>query len=218
MKKNQRYLLVETGLLSVFMGIFGLFIHSPFPLNIFSIAGLVFVCLIIACRLIKNAHKSITFLIAFFGIKPLTRQAVMYTFLCMISGFIMAAALRTWNKAPLIPGSITLFAAGIAPLIGISEELLFRGYIQNRLYEVNSHLAVILAALFHTMYKCSLMVFPPLFEKANIPYFAFWTFAGGLLFGLFSWKSHTVYPALAGHALFDIIVYSASETAPWWVW
>jgi membrane protease YdiL (CAAX protease family) len=62
------------------------------------------------------------------------------------------------------------------------------------------------------------MVLPPLFSGAKMPYFAFWTFTGGLLFGILARKSGTVYPALAGHAAFDIIFYSASQTAPWWVW
>ncbi|MBN2536156.1 MAG: CPBP family intramembrane metalloprotease [Spirochaetales bacterium] len=260
--------MVEYCSLTIFMGVFGLFIHSPFPYRIISICGIISVCIMIAYRLFRNSHRPLPFLLAFFGIKPFTGKVPAYTalatpttqnkksrkysitcnsitsrkvpanasvtgrkswnntrifaysntVLCLLSGLIMGASLRVWNKAPLIPGTITLFAVGIAPLIGISEELLFRGYIQNRLYKINGLWAVFLAALSHTIYKCSLMVFPSLFDCTAIPYFAFWTFAGGFLFGILSWKSDTVFPALAGHAVFDIIVYSTYKTAPWWVW
>jgi membrane protease YdiL (CAAX protease family) len=218
MNKAGSFIFLEIFLLTIFMGIFGLCIHSSFPYKLISLSGLVFLCFIIAFRLLKNNHKSVPFLITFFGIKPFTGKALVYTILCLMGGLILGMALRAWKKAPLIPGTVTFFAIGIAPLIGMSEELLFRGYIQNRLYEINGLPAVILAALSHTIYKCSLMVLPPLFNGAKIPYFALWTFTGGLLFGILSKKSNTVYPALAGHAVFDIVVYGASETAPWWGW
>lgn len=138
--------------------------------------------------------------------------------LSIFIGFAFAAALRLVNNSTFFPQTFTLFALGIAPLIGMSEELLFRGYIQNRLYEISGPGAIILAAFSHTIYKCSLMVLPSLFQKGDIIYLGLWTFIGGIFFGILSRKSGTVYPALAGHAVFDIIVYSACETAPWWVW
>lgn len=218
MNKAGWLICIEVCLLTIFMGIFGLFIHSPFPFTLISFTGFIFVCFIVAFRLVKNAHKPVTFLIAFFGIKPFTRKALLYTVIGLLGGLILGAALRAWKKAPLIPGTMTLFAIGVAPFIGVSEELLFRGYMQRRLYEINGLLAVILAALSHTVYKCSLMLLPPLFDRTKIPVYAILTFIGSLLFGIVSWKSNTVYPALAGHAVFDIIVYSTSGTAPWWVW
>ena len=218
MNNTRDLLFGEVCLLTISMGMFGLFIQSVFPYTLISIAGLVCVCAVITFRLVKNINKSFTALLAFFGIKPFTKKTLLYTILCLLTGLVLGGIFRIFFNVSFFPGTITLFALSVAPLIGISEELLFRGYIQHRLYKVHGLLAVILAALSHTLYKCSLMVFPPLFNKAKIPYLAFWTFFGGILFGLLSKKSNSVYPALAGHAVFDIIVYSACETAPWWVW
>jgi membrane protease YdiL (CAAX protease family) len=46
----------------------------------------------------------------------------------------------------------------------------------------------------------------------------FWTFLGGLFFGTLRQVARNVAPALAAHAVFDVIVYGALAQAPWWVW
>jgi membrane protease YdiL (CAAX protease family) len=217
--KKARYpLLIETGVISLSMAVFGLFIQTPFPYRIFSFAGLGVVCFAVAYRIFTQSHKPVALLAGFFGLNTLGVKAIVYILISFLCGVLMGIGLRAWNKAPVFPKTITFFALSIAPLIGMSEELLFRGYIQTRLDRVNGIAAVLLAALSHTIYKSSLVILPALFHGAKIPYFAFWTFTGGLVFGILSKKSGTVYPALAGHAAFDIIFYSTLQSAPWWVW
>ena len=44
------------------------------------------------------------------------------------------------------------------------------------------------------------------------------TFTVGALFGLSRELSRSIYPAVAAHAAFDLMVHGAAAQAPWWVW
>ena len=78
-------------------------------------------------------------------------------------------------------------------------------------------IATLVAASSHTLYKTCLYLFPPGGVHPDIRGLAFWTFAGGLLFGVMRARlGGFLVPTLA-HALFDVVVYGDSRNAPWWV-
>jgi membrane protease YdiL (CAAX protease family) len=105
-----------------------------------------------------------------------------------------------------------------AASIGASEQLLFRGYVQGRLYRLGSVPAVVLAAAAHTAYKLSLFVFLPEGVAVDYVSLAFLNFLGGIAAGTLREWSGSVIPPLAGHVLFDIMVYGENSQAPWWIW
>jgi len=107
----------------------------------------------------------------------------------------------------------------LACLIGIAEELVYRGWMQGRLSSLGWP-AVVVAAVAHAAYKTALFAWPPeavtsVFDLGSI---ALWTVLGGLMLGGLRVMSGSVLPAMLAHAVFDAVVYSGYAAAPWWVW
>ena len=124
---------------------------------------------------------------------------------------------RFHGDLSLFPRSVGGFVIA-AVAIGATEEILFRGYIQGRLQGLGWYLAPMLAAAAHTLYKVALFASPPPGIVVDYPLLAIGTLLAGIVFaGLREW-SGSVLPPLAGHVLFDIIVYGGMAHAPWWVW
>ena len=139
----------------------------------------------------------------------------------LLSGLVIGAALGIlyrWRYAGhLLPTTLTLFAP-VAALVGATEELAYRGYVQGRLRVLGPLPAVALAALGHTAYKCALFALPGRSVQIDVGIFAACTFFGGLLFGALRERSGSVLPPVVAHACFDILVYGELSHAPWWVW
>ena len=108
--------------------------------------------------------------------------------------------------------------AAVAAAIGVTEELVYRGYVQGRLRALGPLAAAILAAVGHTAYKCALFALPPLAVEIDLPFLALGTLVVGVGFGALRERSRSVLPALAAHACFDVLVYGQGAQAPWWVW
>jgi membrane protease YdiL (CAAX protease family) len=117
----------------------------------------------------------------------------------------------------LLPTTLTLFAP-VAALVGATEEVVYRGYMQGRLRALGPLPAVALAALGHTAYKCALFALPGRLVGIDFGILAACTFLGGLLFGALRERAGSVLPPLVAHACFDILVYGELAHAPWWVW
>ena len=117
----------------------------------------------------------------------------------------------------IFPGSLTIFTA-TAALIGATEELVFRGFIQDYFKKVNVIFAVLFAAFSHSAYKCCLFLSPASETEINVSFLLLWTFIGGLIFGILKEVSKSVIPAVLAHVLFDILVYGECFKPPWWVW
>ena len=117
----------------------------------------------------------------------------------------------------ITPNKLHQFAL-VAALIGATEELIFRGFIQGRAGKINKVFGVLFASFSHSLYKCGLFLIPFFDHDVNIASLFLFTFVGGMFFGLLREVSKSVLPAIAAHAIFDILVYGQFLQSPWWVW
>ena len=100
-------------------------------------------------------------------------------------------------------------------MIGVSEEVIFRGYVLGRMHKVfNSLHSVVIVAVLHSAYKVA--IFWP-FAAVDLVYLGMMTFIVGLGLGYSRIHSGSLWPALVFHATFDIFVYGDRVT-PWWIW
>ena len=118
---------------------------------------------------------------------------------------------------PLLPTAVTSFIF-IGALVGLTEELVFRGYMQSRLAVINHPMAVFFAALAHSLYKISLFLSPAALPRQDILHFFLWTLIASIIVGLLKQASKSIVPAIIAHIVFDTIVYAEMSHAPWWVW
>jgi hypothetical protein len=190
------------------LSVFSFFIHFSFPYRLFSFAGLILPAFFMSRQL--PAVKIPLFL------KKFNFRNAFYILVGIILGFLIAFLYRNSRRIP-ISDSIQTFAA-VAALIGIFEEVVFRGFIQGRLKEVNVVFSILFGSFSHTVYKCCLFLSPVMPGKIDIFFLTFWTFCCGLLFGLLKHFSKSTIPPALAHAVFDILVYGQCLTAPWWVW
>lgn len=194
------------------MMMFGTFVRCPMPLIWISGVGLIMVAVAMA----HSLHSDLGLGDAF-GLSLYSRQMLIRLLIGSGVGTGLGMFFRVSQGMGTLPSSIGPFVFA-ASAVGASEELLFRGYIQGRLRSLGPVPAAVLAAAAHSGYKVSLFVFLP--EGVAVDYFflGYCTFAAGLAAGALREWSRSVIPPLAGHVLFDIVVYGERSLAPWWVW
>ncbi len=90
--------------------------------------------------------------------------------------------------------------------------------MQGRLRVLGWPAAVLISTAAHTAYKTALFALPSSPARADFLSIVVLTFTVGTLFGLSRELSRSIYPAVAAHAAFDLMVYGAAAQAPWWVW
>ncbi len=192
--------------------IFGLFVGNPMPWTLLAIAAILAVALIIADSFFKEGNPPFIL-----GLLPFSRKVIFWLVMGCAFGAALGLLFRLSYDWPLLPKTMAWF--GITAMgIGATEEILFRGYIQGQFRALGWFLAPLLAAAAHTLYKIALFVFPVEGVVVDYPVLAAGTFLAGIILGLLREWSGNVLPPLAGHVLFDIIVYGESAHAPWWVW
>ena len=194
------------------MGLFALFAHSGFPLILLAGSGLLATTLAIT-----HSFRTVRRLTDIFGLAPLTKAASAYLIFGCAGGAVFGMIHRVYSDMGILPAGLGRFVFAAA-LIGASEEVLFRGYIQGRLRRLGWIRAPIFAAVGHTVYKLALFTLPPEGIVIDYSFLAFWTFSVGLIAGILRELSGSVLPPLGGHVMFDIIVYGENISAPWWVW
>jgi len=194
------------------MCLFALFAQRPLPLFGASLAGL----LVVAALIVRAVGRESSVL-SVFGWVPFSRRVGFVTMASCALGVMLGLGYRSAYDLSLVPGSLQLFVVSAA-LIGATEELVFRGYIQGRLTGTGFWVAPVFAAASHTAYKSALFVFPPHGVEINLAVLASLTFVAGLAFALMRQLSGCVLPAVAAHMLFDILAYGDRAQAPWWVW
>jgi membrane protease YdiL (CAAX protease family) len=200
-------LIISTGLSA-----FSFFISCSYPVRLLAFIFLIFSVFRIA--------RSLPFTKPFY---LLTGRIVSLKYLFfgilggVMAGLLLAYLCRYRFNVHLYPKSTGSFFY-IAALIGITEELVFRGYIQGYLSTNSKWLAIIIASLSHTSYKCCLFCSNQSLHPVNIAQLAVYTFIGGLLFGILKEYFRSTIPPAIAHAVFDIIVYAEYTQAPWWVW
>jgi membrane protease YdiL (CAAX protease family) len=108
----------------------------------------------------------------------------------------------------------------LACLIGAAEELVYRGWMFERLAHLGGPAAAVLSALAHAAYKTALFAWPPdaVGGGSELWRIALWTVVGGIFLGVLRLRSRSVLPPVLGHVAFDAVVYSAFAAPPWWVW
>ncbi|MCK4853904.1 MAG: CPBP family intramembrane metalloprotease [Bacteroidales bacterium] len=189
-----------------------MFIHADSWLRIISFAGLA-----LAAVIISLSVRDIKSLLYVLGIVPFTRKVIYYSVAGIILGMLLGLMYNFIKADSLLPSTLTKFAL-MASLIGITEELVFRGFVQSRSASSGPLASVIITASGHTLYKYLVIMTVPVDLNTDIPSFVLLTFLAGVVFGIMREASRSVIPPALAHALFDIIVYGGASLAPVWIW
>jgi len=191
--------------------LFAGFIHQSFPLRLLAFGGLAGTAATIGITTRKIP------VLKTFGLNLLNRKVLLYFLPALALGLILGILTRNRFELTLIPGGFTGVAL-VAPMVGATEELVFRGYIQGRLRPGGAFFSIIGATAFHTSYKLLLILTLAVPLQFDFLFLMFWTFLGGVLFGILREGSGSCLPPLLAHAFFDVILYGGLATAPVWVW
>jgi membrane protease YdiL (CAAX protease family) len=192
--------------------IFAVFSHRKILPFIISFTGL-----IIAGIIINRNVRTIRDFKSLFGFNKISGATFVYLFIAIVFGVLIAVVYRNHQHNFILPVRLTYFAIP-AMLIGSAEELVFRGFIQGHTRYINVIFSVIFATLAHTAYKCSFFLAHQSGYQMDIMFLMKWTILGGIVFGILKEYSNNIVPPLAGHMVFDLLVYGDSFDIPWWVW
>ena len=210
---NKKYSdLSEVILCSFGLMVFAYFIHCEFPVRLISFAGLMLPAYFFS-RYLKSLSEFKNIFVQPFELK----STLLYWIAGLLSGLMLAILYRWYLDISLFPESLHLFVF-VAALIGILEELVFRGFIQEYVKSFNPLFSILFSTLSHTGYKCCLFLSPVAKGDIDIGFLTLWTIIAGLLFGTIKHFSKSILPSAIAHALFDILVYAEFVSAPWWVW
>ncbi len=205
-------ILYEVILCSLGLMVFSFFIHYKFPVRLLSFAAL-----IISAFIISRNLRSLSDLKKIIGENISFKIAFLYTISGIALGIALTVCYRIHLDISIFPRTVHLFVIPAA-LIGCMEELVFRGFIQVSVKDLNGPVSVLFSTLSHTGYKCCLFLSPAVSGNLDVSFLAFWTFIAGILFGTIRHFSKSLLPSLSAHVLFDILVYAELTGAPWWVW
>jgi membrane protease YdiL (CAAX protease family) len=213
MPASQKYISLRAAILcSLALMVFSFFIQYKLPFRLISFTVL-FIPAFFFSRTIRSFSDLRSIVI---GSAP-ARIIVFYSIAGLLLGLVFSILYRWHLEIRLLPDSFHFFVF-TAALIGATEELVFRGIIQEYAKSVNGLFSVLFSTLSHTAYKCFLFLSPAVSTGMNIGFLALWTFIGGMIFGSIRHLSKSLVPALIAHVLFDILVYAEFADAPWWVW
>lgn len=213
----KKILLKHTSLLDavlVVTGIclFAIFIHRDPWVQIISFAALLFTGIVI----IRSA-ENYSSLLSVFGMIPVSKRIIPYVIAGLLFGIILGFWYNIKFDYPLLPSPLTKLAI-IAPLIGITEELVFRGYVQTKSASAGVLFSIVFASIGHTLYKYLVIKTLPIDLGLSLTMLILLTFSYGIVAGILRHYSKSVIPPAGAHALFDIIVYGGVASAPVWIW
>jgi membrane protease YdiL (CAAX protease family) len=209
---GKSHALLSTILVIGGMCIFGIFIHADFWWRIISFAGLA-----LAAMVISLSAGDIKSLPEVLGIVPFTQKLFFYCIAGIIFGMLLGLVYNFIKADSMLPPALTRFAL-IAPLIGITEELVFRGYVQSRSAPLGVLASVLIAASGHTLYKYFVITTVSVDLDTYIPSLILLTFLTGIVLGMIRETSRSVIPPALAHGIFDIIVYGGATLTPVWIW
>jgi membrane protease YdiL (CAAX protease family) len=192
--------------------IFSLFIQRESGLHYFAYAGL-----LLAAFIISRSIPNFSALFSAFGISPFRRKTLNYIIAGLVLGLLLAFLNKTLSGVPVFPSILTKFTI-IAALIGITEELVFRGYVQAQMAPAGTLASIVIASAGHTVYKYLIIKTLPDELQVNYPLLVLLTFGIGIILGILRDRSKNILPPALAHAVFDIIVYGGFQSAPLWVW
>ena len=192
--------------------LFALCAHDAVPGRLVAVGGLA-----ASAFALHHANVSGSATAERMGLSLPAHVARMYLAVGLALGAALAVGFRERLGLAMFPATLGSFVL-LAALIGTAEELLYRGYILGRLQFLGAPWAVVLSAVAHTAYKCALFARPRPGIETNFLFLAAATLLGGTAFGLLRVRANSVWPAVAAHACFDMLVYGDRAQAPWWVW
>lgn len=192
--------------------LFALCAHDAFPGRLVAMGGLAASAFALHRFIVSGSAPSEQM-----GLSRSALVARMYLAVGLALGTVLAVGFRARLGLTMFPSTLGSFVL-LAALIGAAEELFYRGYLLGRLQFLGAPWAVVLSAVAHTAYKCALFARPQPGIETNFLFLATATLLGGTAFGLLRVRSGSVWPAVAAHACFDLLVYGDRAQAPWWVW
>jgi membrane protease YdiL (CAAX protease family) len=204
--------LIETTLALTGICIFALFIHGR-PVH----RMIAFAALSVAAVVISLSISDVQSFLKYLGLSEFSKKIGVYSLVGLVLGILMVLRCRSISNMALLPKTCTVIAV-IAPIIGITEELLFRGFLQGKLSSINIYTAVILSTFGHTLYKSLVLRSLPVDIGIDFLSLIVFTFIAGLMCGVLRVLSKSIIPACVTHATFDILVYGGLSTWPVWVW
>jgi membrane protease YdiL (CAAX protease family) len=210
--KRKYIFLLEAIICSLGLMVFSFFIQYNFPFHLLSFAAL-----FITAYFFNRKLQSFSDLRKIISENASIKITILYCIAGIFPGILLAVLYRWHLDISLFPKSGHLFVF-IAALIGCTEELVFRGFIQDYVKVINAPFSILFSTISHTGYKCCLFLSPMSVTDIDIGFLAFWTLIAGILFGSIKHLSKSLLPSLIAHALFDILVYAEYAIAPWWVW
>ena len=204
--------LIETTLALTGICIFALFIHGRPVHRMIALAALSVAAVVISLSISDGQS-----LLKYLGLSEFSKKIGVYSLIGLGLGILMALRCRSISNMALLPRTLTVIAV-VAPIIGITEELLFRGFLQGKLSGINIYTAVILPTFGHTLYKYLILRSLPVAIGIDFLSLVVFTFIAGLMCGVLRVLSKSIIPACVTHATFDILVYGGLSTWPVWVW
>ncbi|MBL7111929.1 MAG: CPBP family intramembrane metalloprotease [Bacteroidales bacterium] len=211
-QNEKNSVLLETILLVAGIGVFAWFIQEDNYLIAVAFGGLLLASLVISAIIVKSESPA-----EIFGIDRFNKRILLYCLAGVIIGVLPAFYGRYYYDLPDFPGSLTIIAL-VSPLIGITEELVFRGFVQGRLRILGVFGSVSIAAAAHTIYKFFILWSVNELVEVNFLALTGLTFFFGIIYGLLRAGSRSVLPALVAHAFFDLLMYGDFTSMPVWVW
>jgi membrane protease YdiL (CAAX protease family) len=204
-----RIWIVTTVVAGIFL--FAIFIHQEWPKRLIAFGGL------LLCGVTAGFSLRRTPVADAFGLSRPSRITLIYLLPAILLGTGLGILTRRSFDLTILPRTLSPLAF-VAPLVGATEELIFRGYLQGYLRPIGRLFSIIYTSTIHTSYK--LIVIITLSEPLHFDFFflVFWTFIGGTLFGVLREMSRSSVPPMVAHALFDIFLYGGMAVFPVWVW
>ena len=127
--------------------LFALTIHKDSYIQYVSL-----ICLIFTGVIITRSAQDFSSLLWVIGIIPFNKKVISKLIAGVLFGCVLGVLNNFFFEESLLPSSLTKFAI-TAPLIGIVEELVFRGYVQTKTSSMGALFSIIFASLGHTLYK-----------------------------------------------------------------
>jgi membrane protease YdiL (CAAX protease family) len=204
--------LVLSLLLTGSLWLFALFIQTNFPLRGVALIGLLLSAYLVKTILLQNPE-------VYLGqaLWQWRRASYVVIILSLVAALLLSIYYRTSIQMPWFPAHLGPFVL-VSVLIGCSEEIIFRGFVQGEASRWHKEGAVVFGALSHAGYKSLLFVLPVQLIDMSIQHLFLMTFLAGLVLGFTRYRSGSIWPSLLAHGLFDFWVYAELSTAPWWVW
>jgi membrane protease YdiL (CAAX protease family) len=204
---------IEIGAVAVGMVVFALCAHRGGLWTLASVGGLAVAAATMGLSLRRAPDPR-----ALLGLDRVPDRAARVFGVALAIGISLGVVDRYRLGMRLLPaGGLEIFAL-VACVIGATEELIYRGWLQGRARPFGSSAAVLIAAVAHAGYKTALFVWPGDGMPPHLLELALLTLAGGILFGVLREWSKSVVPSMVAHVAFDLMVYGAVAYAPWWVW